>query len=420
MKFKIFGKQFEVNIKNQSIPNLSNDSQWQSYLKGLGYGLSSDNALKVAVVIRCCDVVAKTMSSLGCYMYLKTKDGRQKAENHNLFNIVRVLPNPETTSYEFWHMYIFNLMLTSGAYAKIVRDKNGFITELWNIPTKNVVLQRNSITKERYIDVVYDYQSHEKVLGERLYENDFMYTPGLRFSDDGKSEDFIYIASEVLGLTSNLNSYANDFFENGSNLGGFVVYPGKVNDTAFLKFKNDWSKTYAGVKNQHKWAILEGGFDLKPMSSEPEKAQALESRKFQVIEVCRLFGIPPHKVFSMEDVNYSSMEQSNIEYVQETISPMDERICQTLYKDVLSDDERLNYYYKFNINKLLQGDMAARTGFYSMMRQNGIYSTNDILELEDRNSISEEDGGNIRLINGALIPLSEAKNNQTQGGANNA
>ena len=93
---------------------------------------------------------------------------------------------------------------------------------------------------------------------------------------------------------------------------------------------------------------------------------------------------------------------------------MNERICQTIYKDLLSEIEQLNYYAKFNINKLLQGDMAARTAYYNSMRQNGVFSTNDILTLEDMNSISEEEGGNIRLVNGNLIPLSAAKDIKTK------
>jgi HK97 family phage portal protein len=364
------------------------------------------------------------MASLGCYLNQETVNGKEQAKTHNLYSMLLRMPNHETTAYEFWHMYFFNLMLSRGAYAKIVRDQNGKILEIWNIPTKNCIPYRNMQTGERYIDVVYPTMSHTGIAGERIYEANFMYTPGLRFQDEESSEDFIRIASEVLGLTMDLNSYAKDYFENGSNMGGFVQYPNGINEIAFNKFKSDWGKTYAGVTNQHKWAILEGGFEVQKMDSNPEQAQALESRKFQVVEVCRIMGIPPHKVFESSGYNYASMEQSNIEYVNETISPMDTRVCQTIYKDLLSiSDRKKQYYAKFNINTLLRGDTATRTAYYNSLRQNGVLSSNDIRYLEDMNAITEE-GGNEYFVNGNMITLASAKLNlpksaQGKGGSNN-
>jgi HK97 family phage portal protein len=315
-----------------------------------------------------------------------------------------MLPNKETTAYEFWHMYVFNLMLTTGAYAKIERDINGFITGIYNIPTKCVTLHRG-INGERYI-LVSDGKKQET-----LREGQFMYTPGLRFQDADDPEDFVKIASDVLGLTMALNGFAKDYFESGSNLGGFIEYPGSINAAAFAKFKDDWQKAYSGVVNQHKWALLEGGFKATKFESNPEQAQALESRKFEIIEVCRLMGVPPHKVFDLERATFSNIEQQNIEYVQETIDPMAERLEQTIFKDLLTTNEQKKHFAKFNTNKLLKGDVAARTNYYNVMRQSGVFSTNDILDLEDRNMISEEEGGNIRLVNGNMIPLTAAKNN---------
>lgn len=390
----------------ESLPKPYDDAAWISYLHGKGYNVSSSTALKIAVVIRCADVVAKTIASLGCHLYKEVGDGKERATTHSLYKKLRYLPNPETTSYEFWHMYVFNLMLTWGAFAKIIRDQNGFIKELWNIPTCRVVMNRNSITGERYIDI-----NWSKGKFESLYEGEFMYTPGLRFQDDDDPEDFIRIASEVLGLTMALNGYAKDYFENGANLGGFVEYPGAIKEPQFMKFKEDWQKAYSGVVNQHKWAILEGGFKLTKFESEPEKAQALESRKFEIIEVCRIMGVTPHKVFELDRATFNNIEHLNIEYVQETIDPMTERLEQTIYKDLLSVNEQKKFFSKFNTNKLLKGDTKTRTEYYNTMRQNGVFSTNDILDLEDKNMIPEEEGGNIRLVNGNMIPLTVAKNN---------
>jgi len=260
LKFNILGKKFEISFKNQliqSLPHLSDDSAWSNYLGGKGYNVSASTALKVAVVIRCVDVVAKTMASLGCYLQKETDTGKEKAQNHPLYKILRMLPNPKTTSYEFWHMYVANLMLGWGAFAKIERDQNGFIKALWNIPTCRVFQNWNATTAENYIDVTWSTGKYE-----RLYEGEYMYTPGFRFQSETFPEDAIKIASEVLGLTMALDGFAKDYFENGSNLGGFVEYPAAINPEAFDKFRTDWQKTYSGVANQHKFALLEGGFKV--------------------------------------------------------------------------------------------------------------------------------------------------------------
>jgi HK97 family phage portal protein len=422
----IFSNLIETRATSQSYPAISNDQLWEAFFRSKGYKVSHSTAIKVAVVLRCADVVAKTMASLGCHLYKDVPGvGKTRATNDPLYRLLRYLPNPETTAYEFWHMYTFSLMLTKGAFAKIVRDQNGFVKELWNIPTNRVMLDRNRETGERYIDVFYQ-DRPQRPLFERLYEGNFMYTPGLRYQNEEDPEDFIQIAADVLGLTTDLNNYAKDYFENGSNMGGFVEYPSAIKDTAFKKFKEDWDKAYKGVMNQHKWAILEGGFKITKMDSNPEQAQALESRKFEVIEVCRIMGVTPHKVFSFEkNANYNSIEQLNIEYCQETIDPMDERISLTNYKDLLSPLQQKKHFTKFNTNKLLKGDTKTRTEYYNTMRQNGVFSTNQILDLEDMNLVPEEEGGNTRLVNGNMIPLNVAKNNlpkamQVKGAGSNA
>lgn len=403
------------NIKNEALPPLSSDSSWTNYLRGAGYGVSSDTALKIAVVIRCVDVVSKSMASMGCNLFKETKTGRELAKQHNLYRLLKYMPNKETTAYEFWTTYILNLMLTSGAYAKIVRDQNGFIREIWNIPTSHVTSNRNIVTGERYIDVMYPQNSHTGIMGERIYESNMMHTPGIRINNEEQSEDFIRIAGDVLGLTVHLNSYADDYFKNGSNLGGFITYPNAVNQTAFNKFKDDWGKAYSGVTNAHKWAVLEGGFDVKKFDSNPKDSQAIESRKFQIIEVCRLFGVPPSKVFALETMTYNSMEQANIEYVNESIEPMNVRLSQTIYKDLLNSLEKKSYYANFDIKKLLKGDIAARTAYYHNARQDGWMNANDIRELEDMNDIPAEEGGNIYAINGNMIPITAIPLNLPKG-----
>ena len=407
MKIPFISKFFQPkNAVVQSLPKIYDDDAWTSYLQGKGYAVNSVTSLKVAVVLRCVDLVAKTMASLGCHLLKDSTHGKEKATNHNLYKILRMLPNQRTTAYDFWHMYITNLMLSWGAFAKIVRDRNGFIIGLENISTSWVTQTWNSISSEFYIDISYP---TGKV--ERLYEGQYMYTPGFRFRNDREPENILTIASDVLGLTMSLNNYAKDFFENGSNMGGFIEYPQSINAEAFSRFRDEWSKAYSGVMNQHKWALLEGGFKLTKMESNPTDAQALESRKMQIEEVCRIWGVPPHKVFLLDRMTFNNVEQINIEYVQECLNPMAERLEQTIYKDLLTSKEQNKYSVNFNVNKLLKGDTSARTAYYNSMRQNGVMNANEIRELEEMNRIPEEKGGNEYYLNGNMITMENAKLN---------
>lgn len=410
MKIKFFGKTIEIRAAAASYPDFRNDEGWVNYLGGGGRKISSSNAIKVAAVIRCVDVVAKTISSLPVNLYQSVNDGREKAEKHPVYRLINRLPNPETTAYEFWHMYVFNLMLTRGAYAKIVRNQKGYIKEIWNIPTKNVTMGRTATTNELFINVKL---ASGKI--EQLLPGQFMYTPGLRFSDPDDPEDPITIASEVLGLTTALNAYAKEFFENGTNLGGFIEYDGTISDEGYERFKDSWAKTYAGVTNHHKWAFLESGFKLNQLGRNPTDSQALESRRFEITEICRMFGVPPHKVFDLDRATFSNIEQQNIDFVQESITPMCVRMEQTIYKDLLTEKEQINHYAKFNVNGLLRGDVTARTAYYHNARQDGWMNANDIRELEDMKLIPAEEGGDIYAVNGNMIPLTAIPQNLPKG-----
>ena len=411
MKFKLFGKTIEIKNGASQLPPAQNDDEWAAYLAGRGYSISANAALKVAAVLRCVDVVAKTMASLPLELFREMEQGREKAITHPLYRILHRLPNRHTTAYEFWHMYVANVLLTTGGFAKILRDRRGFVAGLLNIPTANVSdIQTNKVNGERYIYVITDIGATEV-----LRDGEFMYTPGMRFSSDTAPEDPMTIAADVLGLTRDLNSYAQSAFEEGANPGGFVEHPGALSEEAYERFKADFKQNYMGALNAHKWLFLEEGAKANPYSRDLEKSQALESRKFAVTEICRIFGVPPHKVFDLERATFSNIEQQNIEFVQESIAPMAVRLEQTIYKDLLTEKEQDAYFAKFNVNGLLRGDIAARTAFYHSGRQDGWLNANDIRRLEDMNDISKEDGGDVYCVNGNYIPLSSVPQNLPKG-----
>lgn len=407
MKIKLFGRILEVGFRNfEQMPSVYDDPRWREFLMGRGYNVNSDTAIRVAAVFRCVDLLSKTMASLPLHMLKDTDRGSEKAKRHPLYNLVYALPNEYTTAYEFWQMFVANLLLTRGGYAKIERDARGYIRALWNIPTCAVAEDDiNKINGERYIHV-----QLEDGRAETLHDGDFFHVPNFLFKSWKTSEDPMLIAAGVLGLTHDLNKYAEAAFKQGVNPGGFIEFPTELSDTAWRRFKEEFYASYAGVQNSGKFLPLEQGSKATLVTRDLEKTQALESRKFAVTEICRIFGVPPHLAMDMEHATFSNIEQQSREFVRDAINPLQVRIEQAMYRDLLTARERERYYFRFNTEGFLRGDTAARTAYYSSMRQNGIMSANQILALEDMQLLPPELGDTV-YINGNMLPLENAKFN---------
>ena len=145
-----------------------------------------------------------------------------------------------------------------------------------------------------------------------------------------------------------------------------------------------------------------------PIGISPEQAQFLETRKFQINEIARIFRVPPHMVGDLEKSSFSNIEQQSLEFVKYTLEPWLVRWEQSIQRTLLSPEEKKRYFAKFNVEGLLRGDYASRMSGYATARQNGWMSANDIRELENLDRIPKEEGGDLYLINGNMLPLGNA------------
>lgn len=166
---------------------------------------------------------------------------------------------------------------------------------------------------------------------------------------------------------------------------------------------------YQGTRNSHKIAVLEEGMKYHTIGIAPEDAQFLETRKYQLNEICRIFRVPPHLVGDLEHATFSNIEHQSIEFVQHTIRPWIVRWEQEISKSLLSEEERTLYFAKFNVDGLLRGDYKSRMEGYAVGRQNGWLSINDIRKLEDMPLVDKNLGGDDYLVNGNMIPASVIK-----------
>jgi HK97 family phage portal protein len=214
------------------------------------------------------------------------------------------------------------------------------------------------------------------------------------------------MAKNAIGMALATEEYGASFFANGANPGGVLEHPGVVKDPQ--RVKDSWNSVYQGSANAHRIAVLEEGMKFQAIGIPPEQAQFLETRKFQINEIARIFRVPPHMVADLDKSSFSNIEQQSLEFVKYTLDPWVTRWEQALQQSLLLPSEKSRYFVKFNVDGLLRGDYASRMSGYATARQNGWMSANDIRELENMNRIPEELGGDLYLINGNMTKLADA------------
>ncbi len=209
-----------------------------------------------------------------------------------------------------------------------------------------------------------------------------------------------------MGLAIATEEYGAKFFANGAAPGGVLEHPGTIKDPQ--KVKESWNAAYQGSQNAHRVAVLEEGMKYQPIGISPEQAQFLETRKFQINEIARIFRVPPHMLADLEKSSFSNIEQQSLEFVKYTLDPWVVRWEQSMCRALLMESEKPIVFIKFNVDGLLRGDYVSRMNGYATARQNGWMSANDIRELENLDRIPAEFGGDLYLINGAMTKLQDA------------
>ena len=234
---------------------------------------------------------------------------------------------------------------------------------------------------------------------------DVLHIPGLGF-DGLVGYSPIAMAKNAIGMAIACEEYGAKFFANGAAPGGVLEHPGTIKDPQ--RVRESWQSTFGGSGNANKIAVLEEGMKYTPIGISPEQAQFLETRKFQINEIARIFRVPSHMVGDLEKSSFSNIEQQSLEFVKYTLDPWVIRWEQSIQRSLLSRDEKAAYFVKFNLEGLLRGDYQSRMNGYAIGRQNGWMSANDIRELENLDRIPAEEGGDLYLINGNMLPLKNA------------
>ena len=389
--------------------NATSGSSYRFFLGGSTSGktVTERSAMQITAVYSCVRILAEAIAGLPLHLYTYKEDGgKEKAIGHPLYLLLHDEPNPEMSSFVFRETLMTHLLLWGNAYAQIIRNGKGEVVALYPLMPNRMTVDRDSSGQ-----LFYSYQMNNsdaptmKAGAVILKPSDVLHIPGLGF-DGLVGYSPIAMAKNAIGLAIATEEYGAKFFANGATPGGLLEYPGTVKDPD--RVRESWNKGFSGSQNAGKVAILEEGMKYTPISIAPEQAQFLETRKFQINEIARIFRVPPHMVGDLEKSSFSNIEQQSLEFVKYTLDPWVVRWEQSLSRALFTPEEKKQYFFKFNVEGLLRGDYQSRMNGYATARQNGWMSANDIRELENLDRIPAEEGGDLYLINGNMLPLVHA------------
>lgn len=395
-------------FKDELVSPLDSPEEWLVDALGgpkssSGIRVNETTAVKVIAVFACLRLISEQLSCLPINVYKYNEKGKEKDRTHHVDYLISESPNEYMTAFEFWQMMIVNLMLCGECYAEIVR-KNGRPIELWPIPSNRVIKDTKN-----YKEPVYFIQTNNEY--KILYSEDILHIPGMG-QEYLKSYNPVVIARDCLGLSIAAERFASDYFANGAHPSGVVETDNTLSETAFTRLKDSINEKYVGLGKTNRVMLLEEGMKYKSIAGAPKESQMLETRQHQVVEVARLFNVPPHKIMDMTRATFSNIEELNISFAQDTLVPYCVRIQQSLKQKLFLTHEKKEYFIEYNLGALLRGKLKDRYEAYAIGRNWGWLSVNDIRLKENESTI---ENGDIYLT-----PLNMVESGQPlKGGENN-
>ena len=364
------------------------------------HDVDKDNALEMADVLTCVRVLAESVACLPLCIYAKNDDGGFKAYDHPLYDILRWQPNANMTSYDLRLWLMIDALLRGNGVAQVIRDNTGNVVELYPLFANKIKYHLMPDGTLHYL-----YPDPEDEENELMLEQDEVLHIRTFSSGHLLSPSLIELGNDLFSGGKSAEAYTREFFENGSAVSGVIEYPDEMDEETFQRLKEDWSARYSGTGNRHKTPILEGGAKFSPMNLNHAESQMLESRKYTRSQIAGLFRVPAHLINDLEKATFSNIEHQDLGFVKHTLRPW---LCnweQKLRMTCLNEAEKSNYYFKHDTNDLLRGDLSSRYTAYSQGIQNGILSPNDVRKKEDEPTY---DGGDEYFVNGALMPVNQA------------
>lgn len=372
--------------------------------------VTEENSLRLTAVYACVRIISESIASLPFKVYARSPDGSKKvAHEHYLYSLLHDISNENQTSFEFRETIVTHLCLRGRAYILKKVNNRGIVTELKPLDPWRVIAYEYKDKQYPY-NIMYFYYDDDEV---KVYNREeIIHLKGLSINGKEGLSPISY-AREAIGLGLAAEQFGSQYFGQGTNTGGALETPNALSEAAYNRLKADMLAKRQGLDNSHGVLILEEGLKYSKTIISPDDSQFIETRKFQISEIARIFRVPLHMLAELDKASFSNIEHQGIEFVTHTLRPWLVRIEQAFLMQLFTENDRKKYFCEFDVDGLLRGDFKTRQEGYAIGRQNGWLSANDIRKIENLQPIED---GDVYLINGNMIPIKMAM----EGGAKNA
>jgi HK97 family phage portal protein len=372
-----------------------------------GVAITPDTAVTISAVWACLRYLSQTVAVLPWHVMREVDNGAEIQRSNPVDWLIYKRPNPEWSSFQFRETLTHWALRWGNGYAEIERDQVGRPFNLWPIHPERVSVCRDTDTGLLFYEV--DNGSSAKV---EIAAADMFHIRG--FGEGVVGVNVIDYAAQSLGWARAAQIFGAAFFGNGATPASVVMNKKPLTPEGLKRQRKEFEDLYKGPGRAGRTAFLDNDADIKSIGMDIDKMQLVETHQYLVEEVCRWFGVPPHKIMHLLRATFSNIEHQAIEVVVDSISPWVKRFeDEADYK--LFGQNRRGLYTKMSMNALLRGDMKARMEFYKGMQFVGAYSPNRILQLEDENTLGPE--GDIHVMQQQMVPLEFIAEGPVQPGA---
>lgn len=361
------------------------------YASNTGVPVTPFTALQAAAVYACVRFISQDIAMLKPFVRRSLRGGGYSREDqHALVKLFRK-PNHWQTRFEFFSYWITSLCLRGNGYVVVERDKWGDAVAL--VP---VAPDRVTIMLSPEGEMWYRVNSNRLGFGLMVPPDDMMHLKNISM-DGYVGVSPIAIAQDVIGLALATQQHGGILFRQGGQIGGVLQHPGKLSKEASDRIASSWNTTHAGVQNSHKMAILEEGMQFEKIAMTNEDSQFLETRRFQVIDICRMYGVPPHKLGELDKATLNNIEQQNQQYIDSALAPIAESIVELFDAHLLFEDERATLNCQMDFTDMTRGDTLTRYQGYQIGTLNGWLSRNEVRAKENMDPITDGTGDEYRV-----------------------
>jgi HK97 family phage portal protein len=345
-----------------------------------GIHINETVALGIPAVYACIRVLSEAIASLPLITYERFTNGdKDRARDFSLFRLLHDAPNPLMTSFELRELLVGHLCLRGNAYCYIERDQ-GEIVALWPLHPDKVTIEVSGR------ELVYKHQNNGV---EKVYSMvDILHIRGL--SADGiTGYSPLNLLRDSFGHCKAVQEYSSSYFRNDASPGGILTSPGALSGQAVSNLRQAWEGGHSGKGKHHRVAIMDNGLQWQSIGISPQDSQLIESQKFSVVEIARVFRVPLNLIMDYERSTYSNVTEQNRSFLTHTLQPWLTRIEQAMSKALLTESEKEKYLIEHLTQGFLRADTKTRYESYKIAIESGFMTLNEVRQLENMNALPE-------------------------------